>query len=62
MENASVNRSSEGKGIENIYIPYALMPATGYGEIKLTIVNGKIVDCKTTTSYKIIEDLKRKRE
>jgi hypothetical protein len=38
-----------------LQIPEIYMPTTGYGEIKFVIQNGVIVDCKTTTSYKIIK-------
>ena len=62
MQRLSVSEKNEGNGMERIYIPVALMPTTGYGEIKLVIQDGKIVDCKTTTSHKIIYDLKNKKE
>lgn len=62
MQSLAVREKNEGNGMEKIYIPVALMPTTGYGEIKLVIQDGKIVDCKTTTSHKIISDLKNKKE
>jgi len=62
MQSLAVREKNEGNGMEKIYIPVALMPTTGYGEIKLVIQDGKIVDCKTTTSHKIIYDLKNKKE
>ena len=62
MQRLSVREKNEGNGMERIYIPVALMPTTGYGEIKLVIKDGKIVDCKITTSHKINYDLKNKKE
>lgn len=62
MLNLSANENDGGKMIEKIVIPKIYMPTTGYGEIRLIIQGGKIVDCKTTTSHKIIESLRNKRE
>ena len=62
MLSLSADKKSEGKLIKEIFIPQIYMPGTGYGEIKLNIQDGKIVDCKTTTSHKIIANLKSRRE
>lgn len=62
MLSLSANQKGEGNGMNKIYIPQTLMPTTGFGEIKLIIQDGKIVDCKTTTSHKIISNLKSRRE
>lgn len=62
MLSLSAENDKGGNMINKIIIPPVYMPSTGYGEIKLIIQDEKIVDCKTTTSYKIIANLKSKRE
>ena len=62
MLSLSAENEKRGNMINKIIIPQVYMPSTGYGEIKLIIQDGKIVDCKTTTSHKIIASLKPKRE
>ena len=37
------------------------MPPSGYGEIKITIYDGKITDCRITTSVKILSKEKIKK-
>lgn len=62
MLNVSAESAGGSKMMNKIIIPPMYMPSTGYGEIKIIIQDGKIVDCKTTTSHKIISSLKIKRE
>lgn len=54
MQGLSVSTKNEKWETEKIYIPAHYMPTTGYGEIKLIIYEGQIVDCKITTSVKIL--------
>lgn len=62
MLSLSSDSDKGGNMINKIIIPPVYMPSSGYGEIKLIIQDGKIVDCKTTTSHKIIERLRNKKE
>lgn len=62
MLNLSRDQIRRDDMIDEIYIPKSYMPTTGFGEIKLIVKDGKIVDCKTTTSHKLIEELKKRKE
>lgn len=53
MQGLSVNLKNEKWEAEKIYIPAHYMPSTGFGDIRLIIYDGQIVDCKITTSIKI---------
>ena len=61
MREATENLKNEKWNIEKIYIPAHYMPPTGYGEIKITIYDGQITDCRITTSVKITSKEKIKK-
>lgn len=62
MLNIGEDAIKGGSFINKIYIPPEFIPPTGFGEIRLMIEDGKIVDCKITTSIKFPKTNKIKKE
>lgn len=51
ISNPAEKRRTSSKDFEGIVIPKKYYPATRYGKIIITIKDGKIVNCETSTNF-----------
>ncbi len=62
MLNIGEDSFKGGNILNKIYIPPDLIPKSGFGELRIIIEDGKIVDCKITTSIKLFKKFHLKKE